>query len=117
MPLTASILHGSLILNHLEHKRITVAANGTSVLLTGIAGKRIRVWRMHAYCGNKASNSCTFYSGSNAFHPVVQLSNKFDWIEHAVDDVPVFACNDGENFIVDISVFSTWQFYFVYSIE
>lgn len=117
MALTTSIRHGSLILNHLEHKRITIVANGTSILLTGITGKKIRIWRMHAYCGNKASNTCTFLSGENAFHPVVQLAEKFDWIEHAVDNEPVFICNDGEDFIVGISVFSIWQFYFVYSIE
>ena len=117
MALTSCIRQNSLIINHLQHKRITVVANGTSVLLTGITDKRIRIWRMHAYCGSKASNTCTFMSGANALHPVVQLAEKFDWIEHAVDNEPVFICNDGENFIVSISQFSTWQFYFVYSIE
>ena len=116
MALATSILHDSLILNYLEHKRITVEANGTLTLLTGITGKRIRIWRIHIYCAT-AAKTCTLYSGTNAFHPVASLAEKKDWTEHAVNNVPVFTCNAGENFIATPNDQTSWQFYLVYSIE
>ena len=114
MALTTSILHSSMIINHLQHVRNTVASE--TALITGLAGKRIRIWRIHIYCAT-AAKTCTLYSGTNAFHPVASLAEKKDWTEHAVNNVPVFTCNDGENFIATPSDQTDWQFYIVYSIE
>lgn len=114
MALTTSILHGSMIINHLKHTRNTIGSE--TALITGLAGKRIRIWRIHSYCAT-AAKTCTLYSGTNAFHPVASLAEKKDWTEHAVNNVPVFTCNAGENFIATPNDQTDWQFYLVYSIE
>ena len=114
MALTPSILHSSMIINHLEHTRNTIASE--TALITGLAGKRIRIWRIHIYFAT-AAKTCILYSGTNAFHPVASLAEKKDWTEHAVNNVPVFTCNAGEDFIATPNDQTSWQFYLVYSIE
>ena len=106
----------SPIQKELEHVAVSITDGNEASLISGVAGKRIRIWRFNISAATK-DKSCVISSGSNAF-PSIQTSTG-EMCHHLVscDGVPVYTCNAGEDFKADPSDTTNWYFYIVYSIE
>ena len=96
----------------LEHAYKTDATGNLIALLSGVTGKRIRIWRMFVTCA-VAAKSCQVLSGTDPFTTL--FGQEHELKSH--DGVPVFTCNAGEDFKVDPSDGTAWYYYIVYSID
>ena len=107
----------SPIQKELEHVAKSITDGTNTVLISGIAGKRIRIWRFNSSAA-VAAKSCGLASGSNLFPSLTStaesgLCHHFD----SSDGVPIYTCNAGEDFKADPSDSTNWFFYIVYSID
>jgi hypothetical protein len=113
MTLQLEINESSPILKQLKHLNTTDNKAISLTLISGIAGKKIRIWRMLATCGT-AAKSCEILSGTD---PFITLYGQ-EHILKSCDGVPVFTCSSGEDFKITTSEAQiTWNFYVVYSIN
>jgi len=87
--------------------------NAEATLITGLAGKRIRIWRFHIFCGT-ASKFGYVYSATSDFGA---FPSGVLHILHSTDGIPVFTCNVGEDFKIAPGDQTDWVTYVVYSIE
>lgn len=115
MALTTDISQSAPLHNVLKHYSTNFADGVSTTLITGITGKRIRIWRLHTYCGG-ANKTCEFLSGTDGF-PKLNTTKSYVHELKSSDGVPVYTCNDGEDFIADPNDATAWYFYLVYSIE
>jgi len=101
----------------LLHLANSVTDGAIHDLIQGVEGKKISIWRLMAYCASDAK-SCTLLNGTiDKFHTMLTgvFKREFNYTSH--DGIPVFVCNEDENFSVDPSDATTWDFYIVYSID
>lgn len=96
----------------LKHAYKTDATGNLISLLTGVTGKRIKVWRLFVTCAAVAK-SCQVLSGANPFTTLFGQSHELK----SSGGVPVFTCNAAEDFKVDPSDATAWHYYIVYSVE
>lgn len=102
----------SPIYTRLEHCYKTDATGNLIALITGVTGKRIRIWRMFITCAAPVKSDALL-SGLNPLTTVFGQSNELK----SSDGIPVFTCNSGEDFKADPSDGTAWYYYIVYSIE
>jgi hypothetical protein len=105
----------SPIQKELEHVSISITDGNAAALISGITGKKIRIWRLDIYAA-VADKTCEFLSDSDSFI-TVSSAKTLSHEKKSSDGVPVFTCNAGEDFKADPSDTSNWYFYIVYSIE
>lgn len=105
----------SPIQKELEHVSKSITDGSLTALISGITGKRIRIWRLDVYAA-AADKTCEFLSGTNSF---ISLDTKKSMCfeKKSSEGIPVFTCNAGEDFKADPSDTTNWHFYIVYSIE
>jgi len=115
MALELEINQASPILKQLKHANPSITDGALTSLITGIAGKRIRVWRFHSYAA-AAAKSCKLFSGTDEF-PALDSTKSLIFELKGSDGVPVFTCNAGDDFKADPSDNTNWYFYIVYSID
>lgn len=115
MTLTADIKQTGHLNNVLKHATASITDGNSAALISGQTGKRIRIWRFHSYCGT-ASKTCELLSGTDWF-PWLDTTKSLILELKSSDGVPVFTCNDGDDFNADPSDSTNWYFYVVYSIE
>lgn len=99
----------------LKHVNPSIADGTLTPLISGITGKRIRIWRLHSYCAS-ANKTCELFSGTNPF-PLLNTTKSVIHELKSSDGIPVFTCNAGEDFKADPSSSDDWFFYIVYSID
>ena len=113
MSLTSEIDEQSPIFKRLKHVYITDATGDAIALITGVAGKKIRVWRMLVSCGTAGKN-CVIRS---RFDPFTTLYGQNHDLQSS-DGVPVFTCNAGNDLQAYPSEAQvTWNYHIVYSIK
>ena len=105
----------SPIQRDLEHVAKSITDGTNTTLISGIAGKRIRIWRLDIYAA-VADKTCEFLSGTDSFTSI-SSAKTLSHEKKSSDGVPIFTCNAGEDFKADPSDSSNWYFYVVYSIE
>lgn len=105
----------SPIQKDLEHVSTSITDGALAALISGVTGKRIRIWRLDVYAA-EANKTCEFLSGTNSFTSL-SSAKTLSHEKKSSDGVPVFTCNVGEDFKADPSNSSNWYFYIVYSIE
>lgn len=99
----------------LEHVSRSITDGVSTALISGIAGKKIRIWRLDLYAA-VADKTCEFLSGTDSFTSV-SSAKTLSHEKKSLDGIPVFTCNAGEDFKADPSDTTNWYFYIVYSIE
>lgn len=112
MTLELEVNQPSPIFKQLRHVYKTDATGNAIVLITGVTGKKIRIWRLFITCA-VAAKSCQILSLANPFTTLFGQSHELK----SSDGVPVFTCNAGEDFKADPSDSTNWYFYIVYSID
>ncbi len=113
MPLTEEMQgHSSPVFRLLRHKAPSITDGSLTTLISGKVGKRIRIWMLTTSCvaGNK---SCKLLSGTDEFPPLCAQSHEL----RACGGIPVFTCNEGDDFKGDPSDTTNWYFYIVYTID
>lgn len=105
----------SPIQKELEHAAPSITDGALTTLVSGIAGKRIRIWRLDVYAAS-SNKTCEFFSGTNSY-TTLSSANTLSHEKKSSDGVPIFTCNAGEDFKADPSDSTNWYFYIVYSIE
>jgi len=105
----------SPIQKELEHVAPSITDGASTALISGIAGKKIRIWRLDIYAASQ-NKTCEFLSGTNSFTSV-SSTKTLSHEKKSSDGIPVFTCNAGEDFKADPSDSTNWYFYIVYSIE
>lgn len=98
----------------LKHSYASITDSTKTALVSGVTGKRIRIWRMMVYAA-AADKLCYFHSGSDSF-PSLDSTKSLIHELVSSDGIPVFTCNDGDDFTADPSDTTNWYFYIVYSI-
>ena len=107
----------SPIQKDLEHFAKSITDGAKTTLISGVAGKRIRVWRFNCSAAVKDKN-CALSSGNdNPFPSVYSTADNLCHHFHSSDGVPIYTCNAGEDFKADPSDSTNWFFYVVYSID
>ncbi len=115
MTLTSEIKQTGHLNHILKHAYASITDGNSAALISGISGKRIRIWRFHTYCGT-ASKTCALLSGTDDL-PSLDTTKSLIHELRGSDGIPVFTCNDGDDFNADPSDTTNWYFYIVYSIE
>lgn len=105
----------SPIQKKLEHSSKSITDGAATTLISGVVGKRIRIWRFEVYAA-AADKTCEFLSDTDSFISV-SSTKTLSHEKKSSDGVPVFTCNVGEDFKADPSDTTNWYFYIVYSIE
>lgn len=105
----------SPIQKELEHVSKSITDGNATSLITGITGKKIRIWRISIFIGT-TNKTCEFLSGANSFISVCSVKTLHQLFKSS-EGIPVYTCNDGEDFKADPSDSTNWYFYIVYSIE
>jgi len=107
----------SPIQKDLEHVAKSITDGTNTTLISGVTGKRIRIWRFDISAA-VAAKTCALASGSNAF-PSLTSTAESGLCHHftSSDGIPIYTCNAGEDFKADPSDSTNWFFYLVYSIE
>ena len=106
----------SPIQRDLKHVAKSITDGNSATLITGIAGKKIRIWRFNISAAAK-DKSCAISSNSDAFPSIEVTANTLCLHLHSSDGIPVYTCNAGDDFKADPSDTTNWFFYIVYSIE
>lgn len=106
----------SPIQKELEHVYKAITDGTLTTLVSGVTGKRIRVWRFHAVAAVK-DKTCALLSATNPFPMMSASASVLCHHLKSSDGIAVFTCNAGEDFKADPSDSTNWYFYIVYSIE
>jgi len=116
MTLTTKINgHPSPIQKELEHVSNSITDGAATALISGVTGKKIRIWRLDIYAAVQ-NKTCEFLSGTDSFTSV-SSAKTLSHEKKSSEGIPVFTCNAGEDFKADPSDTTNWYFYIVYSIE
>ena len=106
----------SPIQKDLEHVYKSIADGTLTTLISGVTGKRIRIWRLDV-SAKSADKTCEILSGSNLF-TILSSIKTLCHEKKSSEGIPVFTCNAGEDFKADPNGTSDgWYFYIVYSID
>lgn len=117
MALTESITgQPSPIQKDLKHAYKAITDGALTALISGISGKRIRIWRLFITAAVK-DKTCELLSGTDRFTLMEATDGNLVFEFKSSDGVPVFTCNDGDDFKADPENSENWYFYIVYSIE
>ena len=100
----------------LQHVYNAITDGNAAALVSGVAGKRILIWRFHGVAAVKDKN-CALLSGANSFPSLYATESMLCHHLMSGDGIPIYTCNVGENFNADPSDTTNWYFYAVYSIE
>jgi len=101
----------------LLHLQTSITDGAIHDLIQGVSGKRISIWKLLAYCATDAK-SCTLLNGTiDKFHTMLTGVFKREFEYNSNDGMPVFVCNENEDFSADPSDTTAWEFYIVYSID
>lgn len=98
-----------------KHTSTSITDGAVAALISGVTGKRIKIWRLDVYAA-VADKTCEFLSGTDSF-TTLSSAKTLSHEKKSVDGIPVFTCNDGEDFKADPSDSSNWYFYIVYTID
>lgn len=115
MTLTGNLDLSEPKVKELKHKSTSITDGVLAALISGVAGKRIKIWRLDVYAA-VADKTCEFLSGTDSFitlSSVKTLSHE----KKSSDGIPVFICNAAADFKADPSDTSNWYFYVVYTID
>lgn len=96
----------------LKHSYKTEGGAATIALVAGVAGKRVKIWRLHVTCA-AAEKSCEILSGTDPFITLFGQANELK----GTHGIPIYTCNAGDDFNANPNDQTTWYFYTVYSIE
>jgi hypothetical protein len=79
---------------------ISIATSGNNTIITGVAGKTIRIHRITLFCN--VSNNITLYNGATKIMDVMDFTSNMGWEHDSCDHCP-FVLADGSNFVLNLS--------------
>jgi len=98
-----------------EHVVKSITDGNNAALISGVVGKRIKIWRINFFVGT-TNKTCEVLSGENSFTSVCSVKTMHQVLRSS-DGIPVFTCNAGEDFKATPSDSTNWYFYIVYTID
>ena len=115
MALTENLDLSEPRVKELKQKSASITDGALTALISGVAGKRIKIWRLNAFIGTQ-NKTCEFLSGANSFTSICSVKTMHQVLKGS-DGIPAFTCNAGEDFKADPSDSTNWYFYLVYTID
>jgi len=100
------------LIKELQHKAVLITDGALTTLISGLAGKRIRIYSIIVSCA-ASLKTCEMLSGANTF---ISICRQDCQLQSNGSGIPVFTCNAGEDFKADPSDTTNWYFYIVYTV-
>jgi len=117
MPLTTArgINKLNLVQEQMKHAHVAITDGAATIAVANETGKRISIWALYAFAA-AAAKTCNVLSGSNLMFQLTSSTiDTFPLQSH--DGIPVFVCNTAEDFKLDPSDATNWDFYIVYTVD